>query len=114
MPLATKEFVLNYTMNRWQLNFKRNVGPTSDSIRICHPESFEQWQNYYYTNIRSREHIDELGRSLYRHIIDDLPGEMRFHPDLLTSITEQDCIDYMHMVVVERTYNGYLKERGLK
>lgn len=43
MPRANKEFVLNYAMNRWQLNFKRNVGPTSDSIRLCNPSSYEEF-----------------------------------------------------------------------
>ena len=112
MPVANKEFVLNYAMNRWQLNFKKNVGPTSDSIRICNPSSFEEWSDYYYANVRSKEQINHLGRLLYGHILQDLPGEKRFYPDLLSSITEQDCVDYMHNVVVERTYRGYLKERG--
>ena len=53
MPMAKKEFVLNYAMNRWQLNFKKNVGPTSDSIRICNPSSYEEWCDYYYSNVRS-------------------------------------------------------------
>ncbi len=44
MPIAEKEFVLNYTMNRWRLNFKRNVGPTSASIRDCQPASLEEWE----------------------------------------------------------------------
>lgn len=35
MPLADKEFILNYSMNRWQLNFKKNVGATSENIRKC-------------------------------------------------------------------------------
>lgn len=113
MPKAQKEFVLNYTMNRWQLNFKRNVGPTSDSIRICNPSSFEEWENYYYANVRTKEHLDKLGRLLYYHIVDDLPDEKRFHPDLLNSITESDCVEYIHAVVLERTFNGFLKERGL-
>lgn len=30
-----KEWILNSAMNRFQLNFKRNVGPTSESIRQC-------------------------------------------------------------------------------
>ncbi len=113
MPVANKEFVLNYAMNRWQLNFKRNVGPTSDSIRLCSPSSYEEWRSYYYSKVRTKNHLDSLGRSLYQHIVDDLPPEKRFHPDLLALITEQDCINYMHMVVLERTYNGYRKERGL-
>ena len=45
-PEAEKEFVLSYAMNRWQLNFKKNVGPTSDSIRECSPTSLGEWENY--------------------------------------------------------------------
>lgn len=112
MPKAEKEFILNYAMNRWQFNFKKNVGPTSDSVRICAPESLEEWRTYYYNNIRSAEHIDSLGQALYEHIINDLPGEDRFHPNLVASITKQDCINYMHMVVIDRVFNGYMKEHG--
>jgi hypothetical protein len=113
MPRAEKEFILNYAMNRWQLNFKKNVGPTSDSIRICNPNSLEDWAQYYYNNVKSQAHIDGLGRALYRHIVDDLPSEDRFHPNLINSVNEQDCVDYMHMVVIDRVYNGFCKERGL-
>ena len=35
MPIANKEFILNYTTSRWGLNKKVNVGSTSDSIRLC-------------------------------------------------------------------------------
>jgi hypothetical protein len=112
MPIAQKEFVLNYAMNRWQLNFKRNVGPTSESIRNCAPDSLESWIEYYYSNVRSREHIDSLGKKLYYHISEVLPTEKRFHPELIDSITESDCISYMHQIVINRTYNGYMKERG--
>jgi hypothetical protein len=111
-PLATKEFVLNYAMNRWQLNFKKNVGPTSDSIRQCSPQSLEQWKAYYYTNVRSHAHITQLGKILSQRINEDLPGERRFHPDLLGSINEDDCIEYMHNIVINRTYDGYMKEHG--
>lgn len=112
MPKAEKEFVLNYAMNRWQLNFKRNVGSTSDSIRLCSPESLEEWSSYYYSHVRSHSHIDNLGDSLFNHIHDDLPAEERFHPSLIESITRQDCISYMHHVVIDRVYNGYAKEHG--
>ena len=112
MPKAEKEFVLNYTMNRWQLNFKKNVGPTSDSIRECAPDSLQQWEQYYYQNIRSREHIKSLGEILYGHIKNTLPDEKRFHPELLEAVSKQDCLDYMHNIVITRTYNGYAKEKG--
>ena len=112
MPKAEKEFVLNYTMNRWQLNFKRNVGATSDSVRMCNPANLEDWKIYYNSKLRTKEHIDNLGKMLYKHITDDLPNEERFHPNLLNSITEKDCIDYMHMIVIDRVFNGFMKERG--
>lgn len=114
MPKATKEFILNYAMNRWQLNFKKNVGPTSDSVRICNPVSREEWETYYYSNVRSLEDIVTLGKSLYKHIKDDLPEEKRFHPDLIDSVNENDCISYMQMVVIDRVFNGYMKEHGIR
>ncbi|MBR5222300.1 MAG: MjaI family restriction endonuclease [Clostridia bacterium] len=113
MPKAEKEFILNYAMNRWQLNFKKNVGPTSDSIRLCAPNSYEEWAEYYYIIVRSRGNIDSIGESLYQHIKNDLPGEERFHPTLLSSITKHDCISYMHNVVIDRVYSGYKKEHGM-
>ncbi len=112
MSKATKEFILNYTMNRWKLNSKKNVGPTSDSIRICKPEAYDDWKSYYYNNVRSRDQIDSLGELLYQHIKNDLPSEERFHPNLIASITKQDCIFYMHNIVIDRVYNGYNTEHG--
>ena len=112
MPKAQKELILNTAMNRWKLNSKKNVGPTSDSVRQCAPKSLEEWRNYYYNNVRPAEHIDSLGQALYEHIINDLPDEERFHPNLIARITKQDCIDYMHMVVIDRVFNGYMKEHG--
>ncbi len=113
MPQSTKEWVLNYTANRWGLNKKRRLGPTSDSIRLCQPDGKEMWIDYYYNNVRSREEIDELGRLLYQHICNDLPQEKRFHPDLLASVSEGDCIAYMHYLAIETPYVGYAREHGI-
>lgn len=112
MPKAEKEFILNYAMNRWQLNFKKNVGPTSESIRMCKPKSIDEWSKFYYSNVRSYEHIDSLGDKLYKNIVEVLPFEDRFHPELISIITKEDCKSYMHQIVIDRTYNGYKKERG--
>jgi len=110
MPNATKEFVLNYSMNRWQLNFKRNVGATSENIRKCKPNSIKEWEKYYFENVRSREHITDLGKKLYAQIIEIVAYEKRFHPDLLNTIIEKDCIDYMFNVVINRVFDGYRRE----
>jgi hypothetical protein len=63
--------------------------------------------------VRSYEEVDNLGRLLYQHICNDLPREERFHPDLLASITEDDCIAYMHYLAIDTTYVGYAREHGL-
>ena len=52
-------------MNRFQLNFKRNVGPTSESIRQCEPKTLEEWREYYFLNVHSEDHIIDLGKKLY-------------------------------------------------
>lgn len=47
-----KEWILNSAMNRFQLNFKRNVGPASESIRRCAPRTLEEWREYYFKNVK--------------------------------------------------------------
>ena len=98
-----KEWILNSSMNRFQLNFKRNVGPTSESIRNCEPKTLQEWREYYFENVRSKEHIIELGKKLYIKITEVISAEVE-------EITEEDCIDYMLNLVIDRTYNGYMTE----
>ena len=98
-----KEWILNSTMNRFQLNFKRNVGPTSESIRQCAPKTIEKWQEYYFKNVCSKEHIENLGKKLYIKITEVIQAEVE-------DITEQDCIDYMTQLVIDRTFDGYMRE----
>ena len=90
-------------MNRFQLNFKRNVGPTSESIRKCSPKNIDEWRNYYFNYVKPKEHIEELGRKLYTKITEVIQSEV-------ADVTEQDCIDYMIQLVIDRTYNGYVTE----
>jgi hypothetical protein len=98
-----KEWILNSAMNRFQLNFKRNVGPTSESIRQCSPKSLDEWESYYFSNVHSKEHIIELGRRLYVKITEVIAAEVE-------AITEQDCIDYIIQLVINRTFDGYMTE----
>jgi len=98
-----KEWILNNAMNRFQLNFKRNVGPTSESIRKCAPETLEEWMDYYFKNVRSKEHIEELGRKLYVKITEVIQAEVE-------EITEEDCINYIFQMVINRTFDGYMTE----
>lgn len=70
-----KEWILNSAMNRFQLNFKRNVGPTSESIRRCAPRTIDEWREYYFSNVRPIEHIIEIGRKLYTKITEVISAE---------------------------------------
>ncbi|ARN57281.1 MjaI restriction endonuclease [Sedimentisphaera salicampi] len=90
-------------MNRFQLNFEKNVGPASENIRKCEPKTLQEWQNYYFQNVRSKEHIEELGRKLYVKITEVIQAEVE-------EITEQDCIEYIFKMVIDRTYDGYVTE----
>lgn len=98
-----KEWILNSVMNRFQLNFKKNVGATSESIRKCSPNSIEEWKEFYFSNVRSKDHIIELGRKLYVKVTEVVRSE-------LDSITEEDCINYIIELVINRTFNGYRTE----
>ena len=98
-----KEWILNSAMNRFQLNFKRNVGPTSESIRKCSPSTIEEWKKYYYKNVKSKEHIDNLGKILFEKIKTIIAKEMK-------EITEKNCVEYIHNLVINRTFDGYNTE----
>ena len=98
-----KEWILNSAMNRFQLNFKKNVGSTSESIRKCAPKTIDEWREYYFKNVRTKEHIEELGKKLYIKITEVIQSEVE-------EITEEDCIAYMLQMVIDRTFDGYITE----
>ena len=98
-----KEWILNSTMNGFQLNFKRNVGATSEAIRKCSPKTIDEWRDYYFKNVRPLAHIEDLGNKLYTKITEVIQAEIE-------DITEQDCIDYMVALVIDRTFDGYITE----
>jgi len=100
---VAKEWILNSVMNRFQLNFKKNVGPTSESIRNCSPKTVQEWESYYFANVKSKDHIIELGKKLYVKISEVVQAE-------LDGITEQDCVEYMINMVISRTFDGYMTE----
>jgi hypothetical protein len=98
-----KEWILNSAMNRFQLNFKRNVGPTSESIRKCAPKTLDEWREYYFLHVKPEEHLVELGRKLYVKITEVIQAEV-------ADVTEEDCINYMKQLVIDRTFDGYMTE----
>lgn len=63
----------------------------------------EDWREYYFENVRSKEHIEELGRKLYVKITEVIASEVE-------EVTEEDCIQYMVQLVIDRTFDGYNTE----
>lgn len=98
-----KEWILNSATSRYQLNYKKNVGAVSEEIRKCAPKSLAEWQDYYFANVREKIHIEELGGRLYIKITEVISSEIQ-------EITEQDCVDYLLNLVINRTYEGYETE----
>jgi len=90
-----KEWILNSAMNRFQFNSKRNVGAVSEEIRKCAPKTIEEWKEYYFRNVRTKEHIEDLGRRLYIKITEVISAEVQ-------EITEEDCIEYMFNMLIGR------------
>lgn len=99
-----KEWILNSAMNRFQLNYSRSVGKVSEEIRKCSPRTIEEWEKYYFENVRTKDHIESLGRKLYIKITEVLVSEIE-------DVTEADCIDYIRKMVIDRTFDGYMTEK---
>jgi len=103
--IMPKEWILNSAINRWGLQKKKNVGAVSYEIRKCSPKTVEDWKKYYYKNVCQKEHLIELGKKLYVKISEVLQAEIE-------NITEQDCIDYVINLVINRTFDGYTTEKA--
>lgn len=98
-----KEWIINQANMRWQFNRPRNVGKVSEEIRKCEPKSLKDWEEYYYKNVYPKQHLEELGSRLYMKITEVCQSEIE-------SITEEDCINFVITLVINRTYNGYQSE----
>jgi hypothetical protein len=99
-----KEWILNQANMRWQLTRPRNVGRVAEEIRKCAPKALGEWGNYYYKNVYPKEHLEQLGRRLYIKVSEVCQDEIE-------SITEQDCMDFITNLVINRTYDGYQSEK---
>ena len=98
-----KEWILNQANMRWGLTRKNKVGPVSELIRKCSPKILEEWEGYYHKNAYPKAHLEQLGRELYIKITEVCQAEIQ-------NITEQDCIDFIINLVINRTYDGYQSE----
>jgi hypothetical protein len=98
-----KEWIINQANMRWQLSRPRNVGKVSEEIRKCAPKFLEDWEEYYYKNVYPKEHLEQLGRKLYVKVTEVCQAEIE-------SVTEEDCVNFVVGLVINRTYDGYQSE----
>lgn len=109
-----KEWILNSATNRWGLNKKKYVGPVAMWIRECDPKSLIDWQDFYYQklseylnqkkiNLTPAEYIEDLGKKLFVKISEIIRSEIE-------EVTEEDCIDYIKNLILQRTFDGYKNE----
>jgi len=98
-----KEWILNQANMRWGLTKKNKVGPVSELIRKCSPKSISEWESYYFKNVYSKQYLEELGRRLYIKITEVCQAEIE-------SIEEEDCINFITNLVINRTFDGYQSE----
>lgn len=114
-----KERVLNYACQTYQLSRPNKVGTVMALIRECQPQSIEAWENWYFkyaytagkkpTKITSSS-LKELGERLYAKITEVVIPEWE---SAFRELTEQDCIDYIYNLTINRTFDGYIREKSV-
>ena len=114
-----KEKVLNYTCQTYQLSRPNKVGTVMALIRECQPKSFEEWEKWCFKNAKtdgkissriSKKSLAELGERLYVKIKEIVIPEWS---EAFNQLTLQDCVDYIFNLTINRTYDGYIREKSV-
>jgi hypothetical protein len=114
-----KEKVLNYACQTYQLSRPNKVGGVMALIRECQPKTYEEWEAWYfeksYTESKNPskitpEILHELGERLYEKITQVVIPEWQA---AFQDLNLQDCIDYIYNLTIQRTYDGYIREKSV-
>ena len=114
-----KEHVLNYACQLYQLSRPAKVGAVMALIRECQPNTFEEWESWYFENAftatkkpekLTKEALVELGERLYAKITTFVNPEWE---EAFKTLTLQDCIDYIYNLTINRTYDGFIREKSV-
>jgi hypothetical protein len=88
-------------------------------IRQFQPTSFEEWEEWYFDNAKTsakiptkitRETLHELGERLYAKMTELVIPQIQ---EAISNITKEDCISYVYNLTINRTYDGYLREKSV-
>jgi hypothetical protein len=119
LDFGKKEKVLNYATQTYQLSRPSKVGAVMALIRECQPQTIEDWQQWYFENAYTeakdktkitQESLQELGERLYEKITEVVIPEWQ---DAFKQLTLQDCIDYIFNLTINRTYDGFIREKSV-
>ena len=119
LDFGKKEKVLNYATQTYQLSRPNKVGAVMALIRECQPQTIEEWEKWYfenaYTSAKSstkitKESLKELGERLYEKITEVVIPEWQ---TAFAHLTLQDCIDYIFNLTINRTFDGFLREKSV-
>ncbi len=119
MNFGKKERVLNYACQTYQLSRPNKVGAVMALIRDCQPTTFAEWQSWYFAHAHTdgknstkitAKTLKELGERLYAKIVEVVIPEWEA---AFRDLTEKDCIDYIYNLVINRTYDGYIREKSV-
>lgn len=119
MEFGKKEHVLNYACQLYQLSRPTKVGAVMALIRECQPSSYEEWKEWYFENAYtatkspvklSLGSLTELGERLYEKIQTFVIPDWQ---EAFSQLTLQDCIDYIYNLTINRTYDGYIREKSV-
>lgn len=119
MEFGKKEHVLNYACQLYQLSRPTKVGAVMALIRECQPSTYEEWKDWYFENAYtatktpvklSLDSLTELGERLYEKIQTFVIPDWQ---EAFRQLTLQDCIDYIYNLTINRTYDGYIREKSV-
>lgn len=119
LEFGKKEKVLNYACQTYQLSRPNKVGSVMALIRECQPKTIEDWENWYFENAKTdgkaafkvtKESLEELGTRLHEKITQVVIPEWQA---AFNELTLQDCIDYIYNLTINRTFDGYIREKSV-
>ncbi|MDR1372220.1 MAG: MjaI family restriction endonuclease [Dysgonamonadaceae bacterium] len=119
LDFGKKEKVLNYACQTYQLSRPNKVGAVMALIRECQPKTFDEWQQWYFDNAYTeaktktkitQESLQELGERLHEKITEVVIPEWEA---AFKALTLQNCIDYIFNLTINRTYDGFLREKSV-
>ncbi|KAA6327959.1 hypothetical protein EZS27_023097 [termite gut metagenome] len=119
LDFGKKEKVLNYATQTYQLSRPNKVGAVMALIRECQPQTIEEWEQWYFENAFTeaktktkitKENLEELGERLHEKITEVVIPEWQA---AFNQLTLQDCIDYIYNLTINRTFDGFLREKSV-